>query len=243
MISENDTLLLKQIKTTNPEIYSLIERLQRSPTVTMSKFSHSMKNIISIISSSLQFIESQHPETTSYNLWPQLKDSTTYLVRFMDKEALYRDSAYIEAKPMNLLDLLWSIPDIMDDIYESDPNNSIRNYNYDIASNIPEIKGDYCKLKYAFIEIIKNAYEATSDNDTITISARIVGDLIAITIKDKGIGLDKDITNDVIEPYFTTKSEHTGTGLSIATRIARAHSGNLTISFEEYTCVTITLPL
>ena len=243
MISENDTLLLNQIKTTNPEIYSLFERIQRSPSSTRSKVSHSMKNIISIISSSLQFIESQHPETSNFNLWPQLKSSTTYLVQFMDKEAIYRDSAYIEAKPMNLLDLLWSIPDIMDDVYESDPDNSIRNYNYDIASNIPEINGDYYKLKYAFIEIIKNAYEATSDNDTITISAHIADGLVAITIKDKGEGLNLNTPDDLTAPYFTTKSEHVGTGLSVAKRIAIAHGGNLSISSGEYTCVTITLPL
>jgi len=243
MISENDTLLLKQIKTTNPEIYSLVERIQRSPTATMSKFSHSMKNIISIISSSLQFIESQHPETSNYNLWPQLKSATTYLVQFMDKEALYRDSAYIEVKTMNLSDLLWSIPDIMDDIYESDLDNSLRDYNYDIASNIPEIKADYCKLKYAFIEIIKNAYEATSNNDAITISAHIVDDLVTITIKDNGVGLDVNAIDDVTAPYFTTKSDHVGIGLSVATRVIKAHGGNLSISSEEDTCVTITLPL
>ena len=243
MISEKDILLLKEVQKTNPEIYSLIERIQQNRSNTMSKVSHQLKNIISIISSSLQFIESQHPETADFNLWPQLKSSTTYLVHFMDQESIFRHSANIEAKPMNLQDLLWSIPDIMDDIYESNPNNSVRNYNYDIASNIPEINGDYSKLKYAFIEIMKNAYEATAADDTITIRSHIVGDSVVITFKDEGVGFDIHTINDVTKPFFSTKNEHVGTGLSIAKRIADAHGGTLSICLDEYTCVTITLPL
>jgi len=243
MISETDTLLLNQVQKTNPEIYSLIERLEQNQAIKMSKLSHSIKNIISIISSSLQFIESQHPETSDFNLWPQLKSSTAYLVQFMDQEAIYRHCDNIEVKPMNLQNLLWSIPDIMDDIYESDPNNSIRNYNYDIVSNIPEINGDYSKLKFAFIEIMKNAYEATSNNDTITIRSQILDASVAITIKDEGIGFDINTINDVTKPFFTTKSEHAGIGLSIAKKVAKAHGGNLIISSDDFTCVTITLPL
>jgi len=243
MISEKDILLLKEVQKTNPEIYSLIERIQQNPNIAMSKISHRMKNIISIISSSLQFIESQHPETSDFNLWPQLKSSTVYLVNFMDQESIFRHSANVDLKPMNLQDLLWSIPDIMDDIYESSPNNSLRNYNYDIASNIPEINADYSKLKFALIEIMKNAYEATSDNDTITISSYIVDDSVAITIKDEGVGFDISILEDVTKPFYTTKIDHVGSGLSIAKRIAKAHGGNLSISSNKYTCVTITLPL
>jgi len=243
MISEKDILLLNQVRTTNPELYSLIERIQQSQTTTMANISHRLKNIISIISSSLQFIESQHPETSDFNLWPQLKSSTTYLVKYMDQESMYRHSANVEMKPINLQDLLWSIPDIMDDLNELDPHNSIRNYNYDIISNVPEINGDYFKLKYAFIEIIKNAYEATSDNDTITISAHIVDDSVNITIKDEGVGIDINIINDVTTPFFTTKNDHVGTGLSIAEKIVKAHNGSLSISSDEDTCVTITLPL
>ena len=243
MISEKDIRLLNQVRDTNPEIYNLIERMQQNQATTMSKISHRLKNIISIISSSLQFIESQHPETSDFNLWPQLRSSTKYLVQFMDQEAIYRHSANIELKLMNLQDLLWSIPDIMDDLYELDTNNCMRNYNYDIASNIPEINGDYSKLKYALIEIMKNAYEATSDNDTITISACIVDSSVNITIKDKGVGIDINAINEATVPFFTTKNDHVGTGLSIAKRIIRSHGGNLTLSSDEETCVTITLPL
>ena len=243
MISEKDILLLSQVQTTNPEIYSLFERMLENQSIPMSKISHYMKNIISIISSSLQFIECQHPEISDFNLWPQLKSSTAHLVQFMDQESVYRHSSKIEVNSMSLQNLLWSIPDIMDDIYESDSNNSIRNYNYDIASNIPEINGDYFKLKFAFIEIMKNAYEATTNNDTITIRAHISDDSIAITIVDEGVGFDINIIENVTKPFFTTKNEHVGIGLSIAKKIAQAHGGDLFISSDKYTCVTITLPL
>lgn len=243
MKSEKDTLLLKQMQKTNPELYSLFESIQQDQMNIMSKASHKVKNVLSIASSSLQFIENQHPETSEFNLWPQLKSSITYLIEIFEQEALYRHSSNLEIKPMNLQDLLWSIPDIMDDIYGEDSNNSIRNFNYDISSNIPEINADYYKLKYALIEIIKNAYEATSDHDTITISTYVVDHSIAISIIDEGVGIDSNIINDITEPFFSTKKEHVGTGLSTAKKIALAHGGNLSISSDKCTCITITLPL
>lgn len=243
MNSEKDTLLLKQIQKTNPELYSALESLEQDQMNIMSKASHKIKNILSIASSSLQFIESQHPEASEFNLWPQLKSSITYLVEIFDQEALYRHSSNLEKKPMNLQYLLWSIPDIMDDIYEENLNNSIRNYNYDINSNIPEINADYSKIKYALVELVKNAYEATSDNDTITISANIADNSIIISIKDDGVGIDSNIIDEIATPLFSTKKEHVGTGLSIAKKIALAHGGNLNISSDKYTCITITLPL
>lgn len=243
MNSEKDTLLLKEMQKTNPELYSLFKSIEQDRMNIMSKASHKVKNVLSIASSSLQFIEYQHPETSEFNLWPQLKSSITYLVEIFEQEALYRHSSNLEIKPMNLQDLLWSIPDIMDDIYGADSNNSIRNFNYDISSNIPEINADYFKLKYALIEIIKNAYEATSDNDTITISSYIVDHSIAISIKDEGVGIDNNIINDITEPFFSTKKDHVGTGLSVVKKIALAHGGNLRISSDKCTCITITLPL
>lgn len=243
MISDNDILLLKQLRKTNPEIYSLFERIEQDRYTTNSNISHRVKNIISIISSSFQFIENQHPEASDYNLWPQLKSSITYLVAFMDQETLYRHSSNIVVKPMNLQDLLWSIPDIIDDIFSADTNNSIRNYNYDISINLPEINGDYLKLKYAFVEIVKNAYEVTSNNDTIYISAHVVDNAIAVSIKDYGTGIDNNIIQDVTIPFYTTKKDHAGTGLSIAKQVATAHGGNLHINTKDGTCITITLPL
>lgn len=243
MISDSSTLLLQQVQQTHPEIYDLFKSIENDRNAINSKFSHNIKNIISIISSSIQFIESQHPETAEYSLWPQLKDAVTYLIHFLDQESLYRHSSNIDKKLMNLNDLLWCIPDLMDDLFLDDSNNGIRNYNFDISNDIPQISGDYSKLKFAFSEIVKNSFEATSNNDTIFISAHILNNSVIISFTDNGTGIDKNILNEVTSPFFTTKKSHAGTGLAIAEKVTISHGGNLRVTSNGNTCVTIMLPI
>lgn len=244
MTSNTNLLLLQQVQTDNPEIYSFIRNLEQTQDAQLSKFSHTIKNMISIISSSLQLIETQHPQAADYYLWNETKNEISCLIEALEQESIYRHSSIADLKDMNMTDLLWSLPDLMDEIYEDSGNNTVRNYSYDISAGIPQVKGDYIKLKLAFIQILKNAYEATRNNDTIIIQAHPAGNSLYVSFKDSGSGIDASILNQVTTPFFTTKGNHIGTGLSIAEQVATAHEGSLEITSDaQCTCITMVLPL
>ncbi|EIZ78046.1 integral membrane sensor signal transduction histidine kinase [Novosphingobium sp. Rr 2-17] len=88
------------------------------------------------------------------------------------------------------------------------------------------------QLTAALWAILQNAAEALHE----TRNARIVLDVTAhvgrtvITIVDNGPGISSTDETDIFRPFFTTKSQGTGIGLSLARQILRGHSGDLTLA-------------
>jgi nitrogen fixation/metabolism regulation signal transduction histidine kinase len=56
---------------------------------------------------------------------------------------------------------------------------------------------------------------------------------LLITVEDSGIGIDPKIIDQIFNPFFTTKTDGMGMGLSICRTIAEGHGGRLTVSRRE----------
>lgn len=286
MITQEDYKCIKALRKNDPATYKMINRIMSSYAEELSIASHSIKNYISFIGSSYQLISEYHPEASSYSFWKEMNDTIQDLNHFMDQTTLYRYCSKALLTETNLNNLLFELPDELDLIYETED----RDYNFDIDTNDMYINADYQKLKAALIEILKNSYEATSDNDTITIYAHpehnhedvrisvsnygYIQDQSQSNITDnilnqaidtsKGMSTEeylKQITsmsqpdpsnNEAIsqdvdalsKPFYTTKSDHTGMGLSIAYKVCNTHDGHMKITQKgSYTDVSLIFPL
>ncbi len=96
---------------------------------------------------------------------------------------------------------------------------------------IPCILGDIRQLAIAFREVLRNAHESLPDGSGV-ISIRTYLDKqnwIVIDIRDSGAGMSREDQGRALEPFFTTKTGHTGVGLAIARGIWRRHQGALSI--------------
>ncbi|MBG9916962.1 ATP-binding protein [Bacillus sonorensis] len=108
-----------------------------------------------------------------------------------------------------------------------------------------EINGDENQIKQVFINLIKNGIEAMPDGGKITISSEQEGDFVKISIKDEGGGISQDDLDKLGEPFFSTKKEGTGLGLTICLNIIGAHNGEMKIDSKlgEGSTFHILLPL
>jgi two-component system sensor kinase FixL len=80
---------------------------------------------------------------------------------------------------------------------------------------------------------------------TITIkTARGNSGQVIISVSDTGTGIDPEISHRLFVPFFTTKPQGLGLGLSISKHIIEAHGGTLTVGADvpHGTTVTISLP-
>jgi signal transduction histidine kinase len=89
--------------------------------------------------------------------------------------------------------------------------------------------GDASALRQLVLNLLLNAAQALGDGGQITVTRRVAGQQVVISVRDDGEGMTPELLAKVREPFFSTKSGGTGLGLAIAERIARAHGGLLEI--------------
>ena len=112
------------------------------------------------------------------------------------------------------------------------------------------IAADRDQLQQLFINLFKNAAEAASDSDlqqdapTIQVSWRASHGNAVVHIVDNGPGLANPA--NLFVPFYTTKPEGTGIGLTLSQQIAAAHHGSVRLSNRQDASgclVELTLPL
>jgi two-component system, NtrC family, sensor kinase len=96
---------------------------------------------------------------------------------------------------------------------------------------IPPIRGHATQLRAMLGHLIANAYEAMPErNGTIRLTTGTdTRGWVVLELRDSGRGMEGEILQRAVEPFFSTKSGHLGIGLSIANGIWRRHRGTLSI--------------
>ena len=97
---------------------------------------------------------------------------------------------------------------------------------------------DEHQLTRVFLNIVTNATQVMAENDgkgTLWIKGRQVGSNLRFSFRDDGPGISQEIIDKVFDPFFTTKEvgKGTGMGLSMCSRIMRAHGGKIWVESEE----------
>ncbi|MCH8083245.1 MAG: PAS domain-containing protein [Myxococcales bacterium] len=124
--------------------------------------------------------------------------------------------------------------------------------------SIPDLTADADRLSQVFLNLIRNAFQAMEDEGgKIVITTRMAfdhhlsppnGDLgpsLIVELADTGRGIEAAILDEVATPFFTTRSEGTGLGLSVARHWIARHDGTLHLesTLGVGTTVRIVLPV
>mgnify|MGYP005666292453 CR=1 FL=1 len=116
-----------------------------------------------------------------------------------------------------------------------------------LPASSPTFQGDPNLLQQVLINLIKNAMDAVKDKGEegqVDIHLQqTVGSKILIQVIDNGKGISPDMLEQIFVPFFTTKSEGSGIGLSLSRQIMQLHKGSIEVQSveEEGTVVTLTL--
>ena len=99
---------------------------------------------------------------------------------------------------------------------------------------------DEGQITQILINLVKNAVQAEAKNIEITAEINLSEHIIINVIND-GLPISKESQDEIFVPFYTTKQEGTGIGLSLSRQIMRLHNGslNLTISDEHSTVFTL----
>lgn len=128
----------------------------------------------------------------------------------------------------------------------------LQSYGYLHRNNIEVFVEDDCTIEINKIEfnqllvnLIKNAIEATTSGDAITVTAMKKEGLVEIKITDKGQGMSNQELELLGTPFYSLKSKGTGLGIMICNNIVANYKGKMTFhsSKGQGTTVTIHFPL
>ncbi len=191
------------------------------------KISHEIKNPLTPMLLSTEFIESQLEDEELINSIKSIKRQI-----FLIQNLVNEFSTYARLPKANITKLsLSEICLVYIEEYK-------RNYDkIEIIHNIEEnlfVNFDHSYLDIIFNNLFKNSIEAlrSTNNPTIEISLKKIAKKLVLTFFDNGPGFDGNI-DDLIKPYFSTKNS-SGLGLSLINKIITDNSYKMNITTNSY---------
>ena len=124
----------------------------------------------------------------------------------------------------------------------------LENLGVSVAVNVdaplPTVYADANLLKQLYFNILHNAMEAMDAGGDITVCALADDDFVKISFADTGCGIDEDGMSKLFQPYYTTKTDGHGLGMTIIQAIVRAHGGKIDVESgpDRGTTVTVSFP-
>ena len=101
----------------------------------------------------------------------------------------------------------------------------------DLSEPLPSVQGDSVQLQQVLLNLILNGADALADvvdrPRELTIVTRPQSGGVRVEVKDNGVGIEKEKLESIFQPFYTTKTNGMGLGLSISRSIVMKHGGQL----------------
>ncbi|MEH7732432.1 MULTISPECIES: ATP-binding protein [Bacillus] len=188
---------------------------------------HEVRNPLTSVNGFLQLMKTQYPERTDYFdiIFSEIKR-----IDFVLSELL------VLAKPQAVHFQEVQLHELLEQVITLLKTNAVLS-NIDLKQPFKRqdagaILADANQMKQLFINLIKNAIEAMPEGGSIYISTEKVLNEWKITIQDEGKGMSEEDIQKIYDPFFSTKKEGTGLGLTICATILKDHHGRMDVSSE-----------
>ena len=156
-----------------------------------------------------------------------------------------RDLYRPKALSLETIDMAVLLKEVRDLIQEEARNKQI-----EVVLDIPPapvmVEGDRDKLKQVILNLSRNGMEAMDQGGKLTVRAQCLEDQVEITVSDEGPGIPEPELDKIFVPFYTTKKQGTGLGLSVSKRIIEEHQGcsfSLASGRDKGAVAKITMPI
>ena len=227
--------------------YESAQKLKRAEqlasfTTLAAGVAHEIKNPLGSISIYVQLIEkiikkNMDNDCQCYNEFRDycniIKEEISRLEDTINSFLFSVRKLVLNLEDININSLILSTVDFLK--YEIENNNIKIDIKFDIENLILKIDERYIKpcliniIQKYIDSIIEKKKHNKSDENNILIKLKLLDNYALISIKDTGIGIKEEELSKIFEPYFTTKRNGTGLGLTNVIRIIEAHNGSFNI--------------
>lgn len=207
---------------------------------SLSKLTHELKNPITVCKGYLEMLNNNDNNKVEKYL-PIISSEIDRALNVINDFSSLGKLTSLNKEELDIELLLTEIITTLSPIFKKE--NAL------ITLNISDeiyINGDYNRLKQVFVNILKNALEAKKDHIPLEVLIKVKSykHYIKIDITDNGIGMDKDILENMNKIFYTTKTNGNGLGVVLSNEIIEMHNGTIKyLSTKDIgTTVSIKLP-
>jgi C4-dicarboxylate-specific signal transduction histidine kinase len=101
----------------------------------------------------------------------------------------------------------------------------------ELARDLPKVRADRVQLEQVILNLAMNAIDAMRETDNrkeVVIRSRREGaSEVLVSVEDSGVGIRPEIAEKIFDPFFSTKPQGIGMGLSVSRSIIESHQGRL----------------
>lgn len=209
---------------------------------TLSKFSHEVRNPVTLINSFLQLMVQEHPEIATYEHYDKIQENITILRALLDELTNYNHSTTLHTESINIY---FYLQDYLETAHKLLDALDIKIYVKKLTA-IPPVQIDPIKLNQILNNLVLNARDAiVPDTGRVTFELGCDGYEVTLKVRDTGCGMDPKSIESMFQPFVTTKQDGTGLGLPICEEIMKAHGGSISaVSVpEDGTEITLHFPI
>lgn len=224
---------LDNLKDREEDHFVILEDLARG-------FAHRVRNYLGIISGTMQLSLANFKMEPELGEQLQIVDQNVQeMLKSIEDFLSLARIPEMNMQPVNLNQLTESAIASFGDRFRTDNISVSRNF----AAEMPMFKADQKLLSEGLRHLLENSIESMPQGGqlTVTTACDLVKGVMSIKIVDTGSGITENHIKKVFQPYFSSKKNHKGLGLTIAKRIVDLHRGTLALVSAKGQGTTISI--
>ncbi|MFT9596826.1 PAS domain S-box protein [Mesobacillus sp.] len=226
------------------ELRQTEERLRRTDKLSVvgelsASVAHEIRNPLTSLKGLVQLLQM---EDEKHQLYYQIMIDELNRINHIVSELL------LLAKPQQIKYIEADLQVILHDVIsllKSEASLHNIQIEFQVQSQPVMIECEPNQLKQLFINILKNAIEASSSGDVVNITLESFDNNVTVVVKDQGVGISKELLERIGEPFYSSKEKGTGLGMTVSFKIVQSHDGTIKFKSEPAigTDVIVQLPI
>ena len=244
-----DTSLIKELQETSRQIENL-----STLNVLTTGMAHEIRNPLSGIRGSAQLLLKDVKNSEQREYMEIVIAEVDRINRLVKRMVNLTRPASNDFKPINIHRVLEEILTLEKDTLIRKKGKFVQAYD----PSLPAIEGNEDELKQVFLNLVKNAVDASPKGGQVSIVTQFSSNYvfrktqdtrpmhnIIVEIIDSGPGMTDETLKNLFTPFFTTKKRGTGLGMVVSLKIIESHNGKIKIHSEKSvgTKVQVFLPV
>lgn len=236
-VGERFLLLMKEVSEQHLELSRRLHR-QRMETSgrLMASIAHELRSSVAGVVYSVDLLGITDPSESKL-MKDALRDCTEaslHLQQTLNHLLAYARTGMAPAVPVSLADVLSRAQGFLRGFY--------RRGSHQLTINIPEqaewVRGNSLAVEQVFVNLLINAAEAASEPISVAVTSELQAaegeqPMVCVRVQDNGPGVPCALRDSIFQPFFTTRENGTGLGLTNAVEAAESMDGRLELEKSE----------